>query len=98
MGCITSGSAAAVTALATCTVVRYLRTDSVFMAHLPRKPSLQLLWSTPRPLCGPVPLTPVQGISLLGILVVTTVRANSLTDRNTQLKALIAEKCQTYPV
>lgn len=37
-------------------------------------------------------------ISLLGILVVTTVRANSLKYQNTQLKALIAEKCQTYPV
>lgn len=38
------------------------------------------------------------GISPLGILVVTTARANRLTERNTQLKALIAEKCQTYPV
>lgn len=38
------------------------------------------------------------GISSLGILVVTTARANRLTERNTQLKALIAEKCQTYPV
>lgn len=38
------------------------------------------------------------GTSSLGILVVTTARANRLTERNTQLKALIAEKCQTYPV
>lgn len=94
---IISDSAAAVTTLVKCTVVRYSCRDSLSLSFT-RAPLTPAAFEPPQTLLRVGSSDTNAGISLLGILVVTTVRANSLTYRNTQLKALIAEKCQTYPV